>query len=299
MLGIAVLRFGDNRIRVRARLTDSVGIDGYSPPVSELNRRRFLASLAAATVGGVGLARYTLPAPTRQSSVPVAQVAVTSTSPADLLPPPPPGTRVRLPGDGLLYSLPGDGDLLALTVDDGVNSEVVRLYTQFAKDTGVRLTYFVNGVNDSWTENKDILRPLVDSGQIQLANHTWSHPDLTTISSSEVAQELSRNDKFLADTYGFDAKPFFRPPYGDYNPDVRAVAADLGYTATTLWNGSLADSKEITEDFIIQMADKYLTPQSIVIGHLNHLPVTHVYGALVDIIRARALRTVTLKDVFV
>ena len=46
------------------------------------------------------------------------------------------------------------------------------------------------------------------------------------------------------------------------------------------------------------MADKYFTPQSIVIGHLNHLPVTHVYGPLVDLIRSRALRTVTLNDVF-
>lgn len=220
-----------------------------------------------------------------------------STTP-DLLPPPPAANRVALPGDGMLSSLPGEGDLLALTVDDGVNSEVVRAYTQFAKDTGVRLTYFVNGVNDSWTENAELLRPLVESGQIQLANHTWAHPDLTTLSDAEVAEQLTRNGKFLADTYGVDDRPFFRPPYGNHNPQVRAVAADLGYAVTTLWNGSLADSKEVTEEFIRQMADKYFTPQSIVIGHLNHMPVTHVYGTLVDIIRARALRTVTLKDVF-
>jgi hypothetical protein len=35
-----------------------------------------------------------------------------------------------------------------------------------------------------------------------------------------------------------------------------------------------------------------------VIGHLNHPPITHVYGQLVDIIRSRKLRTVTLNDVF-
>jgi hypothetical protein len=46
------------------------------------------------------------------------------------------------------------------------------------------------------------------------------------------------------------------------------------------------------------MADEYFTPQAIVIGHLNHLPVTHVYSELVEIIRARKLRTVTLDDVF-
>ena len=34
-------------------------------------------------------------------------------------------------------------DLLALTLNDGVNTDLVRRYTQFAKDTGVRLTYLV------------------------------------------------------------------------------------------------------------------------------------------------------------
>jgi hypothetical protein len=60
----------------------------------------------------------------------------------------------------------------------------------------------------------------------------------------------------------------------------------------------LSDSTLITEEYILKMADEYFTPQSIVIGHLNHLPVTHVYPQLIDIIRDRNLRTVTLNDVF-
>jgi hypothetical protein len=35
-----------------------------------------------------------------------------------------------------------------------------------------------------------------------------------------------------------------------------------------------------------------------VIGHLNYMPVTNVYGQLVDVVRSRNLRTVTLDDVF-
>jgi peptidoglycan-N-acetylglucosamine deacetylase len=275
--------------------------------VSDHSRRWFLAALAAATVAGSGAARYMLgpaaqptaePVAPTYTRVPVAPVGATAPAPVNSVLPPPGGPRVALPGGGILSSLPGNEDLLALTVDDGVNTEVVRLYTQFAKDTGVRLTYFVNGVNRSWTDNLDLLRPLVASGQIQLGNHTWSHPDLTTVSTSQVAEQITRNDRFLANTYGVDAKPFFRPPYGRHNAAVRATAADLGYTATTMWNGSLSDSTVITEDYIAAMADKYFTPQAIVIGHLNHLPVTHVYGRLVDVIRARQLRTVTLNDVF-
>ncbi|MDD4868055.1 MAG: polysaccharide deacetylase family protein, partial [Mycobacterium sp.] len=254
-----------------------------------MNRRRFLGSLAASVVAGVGAARLVIdPQPRTFAQTPVAAVATWGpTAPAPVLPPPPPSARIALPGGGALTTIPGHGDLLALTVDDGVNGEVVRAYTQFAKDTGVRLTFFVNGVYDSWTENAAALRPLVDSGQIQLANHTWSHPDLTTLPGDQIAKQLNRNDAFLKNTYGIGAKPYWRPPYAKHNAAVDTVAADLGYTVPTLWSGSLSDSTLITEDYIVQMADRYFTPQSIVIGHLNHLPVTHVYPQLVDIIRAR------------
>jgi peptidoglycan-N-acetylglucosamine deacetylase len=206
--------------------------------------------------------------------------------------------RIPLPGSGTLTRLPGSGDLLALTVDDGVNTDVVRAYIQFASDTGIRLTFFVNGTYRSWIDNVERLRPLVDSGQIQLGNHTWSHPDLTTLSKSRIREELRRNDRFLQSTYGIDAAPYYRPPYGKHNAVVDTVAADLGYTVPTLWSGSLADSTPITEEYIVQMARRYFTPQTIVIGHLNHLPVTHVYSQLAEIIRDRNLRTVTLNDVF-
>jgi peptidoglycan-N-acetylglucosamine deacetylase len=219
--------------------------------------------------------------------------------PHALLSQPAPIARVPLPGGGVLNKLPGDGNLLALTLDDGVNADVVRFYTQFAKDTGVRLTYFVNGIYRSWTDNLALLRPLVDSGQIQLGNHTWSHPNLTRVPKSRVAQEISQNDGFLRNTFGVAAGPYLRPPYGKHNATVDAVAADLGYTAITLWSGSLSDSTVVTEDYIVQMARRYFTGQAIVLGHLNHLPVTHVYGQLCDVIRARNLRTVTLNDVFV
>lgn len=292
-----LLRNGHNPRTARCRRRVAAAPAANLTDVSDLDRRRFLASLAAATVAGVGLAHATIDtkSPRKASLETVPAAAEVNT---DLLPPPPASARVALPGDGILHRLPGEGDLLALTVDDGVNSDVVRLYTEFARDTGIRLSYFVNGVNDSWTDNLALLRPLVESGQIQLANHTWSHPDLTSLPDSEIADQLMRNDRFMANAYGVDAKPFFRPPYGNHDEAVREVAADLGYTTTTLWSGSLSDSTPITEDYITQMAEEYFQPQSIVIGHLNHMPVTHVYGTLIDIIKARNLRTVTLDDVF-
>lgn len=255
----------------------------------------------AATVGATGLSCYTAGGPA--DAVARGDVSGSAPTPGSPSVPPlftasDPGSRVALPGGDVLKKIPGNGNLLAWTVDDGASTDVVRLYTQFAKDTGVRLTYFVTGSYHSWTDNADLLRPLVDSGQIQLANHTWTHPDLTQLSASRIADELTRTDAFLRNTYGVDGTPYLRPPYGHHNAVVDKVANDLGYHATTLWSGDLQDSALVPEDHIVRMAYQAFISQNIVIGHLNHPPITHVYGQLVDIIRSRKLRTVTLNDVF-
>jgi peptidoglycan-N-acetylglucosamine deacetylase len=270
--------------------------------MSELNRRRFLSALAATTLAGVGLARCavdlparTMAAPARGPGAPRAAQSANSL----VLPPPAPSSRIPLPGGGALFSLPGDGDLLAMTVDDGVNTDVVRMYTQFAKDTGVRLTFFVTGAYRSWTENRNALRPLVDSGQIQLGNHTWRHPYLTKISKDQIVDEIKRCHQFLTTNYGVDARPFYRPPYGSHDAIVDSVIGDLGYTVPTMWSGTFGDENVITKDTLVKNANHYLKPQNMVIGHLNHPAVTHCYPELVDLIRSRNLRTVTLNDVFV
>jgi hypothetical protein len=162
----------------------------------------------------------------------------------------------------VLSVLPGQRDLLALTVDDGVNSDVVRLYTEFAKGTGVRLTFFVNGTYRSWSDNAPLLRPRVESGQIQLGNHTYSHPDLTTLGPARIAAQRRVFDEDLRDRRApLPTAPLRQTQFG-------CVAADLGYTVTTLWSGSLADSTLITEDYIVKMAQTHFRPQNIVIGHL-------------------------------
>ncbi|OBH26809.1 polysaccharide deacetylase [Mycobacterium sp. E342] len=259
-----------------------------------MDRRRFLVALAAAVAVTTGGPDAAVVRAEGGGAAPLPRAPVGPPLP----PPPDPRSRVALPGGGVLKRLPGNDDLLAWTVDDGANTDVVRLYTQFAKDTGVRLTYFVTGGYRSWTDNAGLLRPLVESGQIQLANHTWTHPDLTKLSKGQIADELTRTDALLRNTYGVDAAPYLRPPYGHHNTAVAAVAADLGYRVTTLWSGDLRDSAPVSEDQIVRMAYQSFLPQNIVIGHLNHPPVTHVYARLVDIIRSRGLRTVTLDDVF-
>jgi peptidoglycan/xylan/chitin deacetylase (PgdA/CDA1 family) len=267
-----------------------------------MDRRLFMTMLAAATAtAATACTKASATGPDLASINHAKAVPPPGRPPAPTTPiaaAPAPIARVRLPGGAVLTRLPGAGELLALTVDDGADANVVGAYAAFARDTGIRLTFFVTGGFPGWTEHAAVLRPLVDSGQVQLGNHTWTHPWLTRLSPAGVAEELNRNKAFLRNTFGVDGTPFYRPPYGAHNETVRRVAGDLGYRATTMWYGSLADSGLVKEQFIVHMAKQYFNPQAIVIGHANHPPVTRVYPQLVELIRSRNLRTVTLNDVF-
>ncbi len=197
-----------------------------------------------------------------------------------------------------LSRLPGDGNQLALTVDDGTNTEVVAAFAQFCRDSGTRLTFFANGVNKSWSVNAPALRPMVDSGQILVGNHTWSHPDITHLGLGAVADQIRRNKDFLHNTFGVDGTPYFRPPYGRHNNDTDRVAADLGYPTITMWSGTVGDSRVINETDLVTNAKQSFQPQQIVLAHANLPPITHCYAQLLDIIHSRNLHTVTLADVF-
>ncbi|MFQ6329571.1 MULTISPECIES: polysaccharide deacetylase family protein [unclassified Nocardia] len=257
-----------------------------------MDRRRLLSMLAAGTAVALTGGVVAEGAPIDSGSAGGGPIL----PPAPRLPPPPGGPKTPIPAS-TITALPGPGNTMALTVDDGASPDVVAAYIAFARDTGARFTFFVTAYYDSWNMHRNALRPLVESGQIQLANHTWDHPDLTKLSGSAVAAQLNQAKSYLHNNFGVDGTPYFRPPFGRHNGTVDRVAADLGYTVPTMWYGSLSDSGVITEDYLIECARKYFNPQTIVIGHANAPAVTHCYGQLVDIIKERNLALVTLNDV--
>jgi peptidoglycan-N-acetylglucosamine deacetylase len=231
-------------------------------------------------------------------SIAMAVLAAASAAPAAAEPLRPMGSRPAGAPYGLLTRLPPLGRRVAITVDDGVSTEVVASFIEFCRDTGTRLTFFVNGVNPSWTANAPALRPMVESGQIQLGNHTWSHPYLTRIGERDIADQITRNARFLGDTYGVDGTPYFRPPFGRHTVASDRIATDLGYRTITTWSEQVGDFTPLTERELVDGAAKAFQPGNIVLAHANLPTITRCYARLVDLIAERGLQTVTLDDVF-
>ncbi len=199
---------------------------------------------------------------------------------------------------GSLWKLPAHSGSIALTVDDGVSYDTVSRYVDFAAKYGRRLTFFVTSRYSTWTKVQHKLQPFVASGQIQLGNHTVSHPNLNTLSAGKIHQELNGCQKFIHDHYGVEAQPYFRPPYGYINEYVIKAAADVGFTKPVLWLGSFGDSTPISASDLLKLANTWLTEDRIVIGHANNTTITRLFPQIEAILAKRGLKTVTLKDVF-
>lgn len=189
---------------------------------------------------------------------------------------------------------------MAWTVDDGASEEAVRAYVNYAKAHARRLTFFVTGMYPVWPNIVDQLAPLVERGQIQLANHTMNHPSFTASSDGQIQEELMSTHQLMQSLYGVDMRPYYRPPYGHRDARTDAAAAAVGYTRPIMWFGTLGDAAQKSPAEVVALADQYFLPQRVVIGHFNFVGgVTEVFGKLDQILTSRNLQTVTLNDVFV
>lgn len=187
---------------------------------------------------------------------------------------------------------------IAWTVDDGSSPEGIKDYLDFMQEHDLRMTFFITSEYPGWISNRVQVQELVDSGNLQLANHTHFHPSLRTLSNSRIVEELTRCGKFIEDTYGVQSRPYFRPPYGNLDVRVESIASELGYTSPILWSGSLGDTARQRRQSMIQLGSKYLHDGNIVLDHFNSRTPKPVFDELFRQLELRRLQTVTLDDVF-
>jgi len=123
-----------------------------------------------------------------------------------------------------------DARLVALTFDDGPSWHTIRLLDELAA-RNVPATFYVLG---SQVERYPHLAQRIVNEGHEIANHTFSHPRLTTVNANTIRNELTRTSDIIFQTTG--VRPvLMRPPFGAHNQTVQNVAGELGYPIA-LWS---------------------------------------------------------------
>jgi peptidoglycan/xylan/chitin deacetylase (PgdA/CDA1 family) len=144
---------------------------------------------------------------------------------------------VRLPSKPLARSVDcGKVACLALTFDDGPNPISTPQVLDVLEREHVPATFFVVGSRVAGQEH--ILRRMFYDGD-EIGNHSWSHPDLTTLTNDQILQQVNRTQAAVIGA-GLPAPVLFRPPYGAVNATVKSAVP----MTLAMWNVDPLDWKE-------------------------------------------------------
>ena len=128
-------------------------------------------------------------------------------------------------------------------------------------------TFFV--VGNFLSDQPDLVKRMAAEGHI-VGNHTWSHPDMSKISTQEAfSEELNRVSTLYQETTGQEMVKFYRPPQGKYSTQNLQMAKDLGYQ-TFFWSLAYVDwyqDQQPTHEEAFKKLTGRIHPGAIVLLH--------------------------------
>jgi peptidoglycan/xylan/chitin deacetylase (PgdA/CDA1 family) len=123
-----------------------------------------------------------------------------------------------------------------LTFDDGPHPEYTDRVLDVLQLYGIKATFFVLGASvDRY--GTAILKRMGTEGH-SIGNHAYSHTDLTSLTESEVRDEIKSTEELIG--HLVNAEKLFRPPYGATSRMVDGVVRKLNYRKV-LWNVDTRD----------------------------------------------------------
>jgi peptidoglycan/xylan/chitin deacetylase (PgdA/CDA1 family) len=162
---------------------------------------------------------------------------------------------------------PGVGKKLVLTYDDGPNDpHTLRLLDVLAKHD-VKATFFMIGRHVR--SRPTIVQRIATEGH-EIANHTFSHPNLALCGHSRIQEEITDCEAALHDAgvklTEVNGRKLFRPPFGARRPGALRIARDMGYEPI-MWSVWCFDWRRTTTDKVEQHAVKSIRGGDVILLH--------------------------------
>jgi peptidoglycan/xylan/chitin deacetylase (PgdA/CDA1 family) len=197
------------------------------------------------------------------------------------------------------YSEVASGDpatgVVALTFDAGTQSAgAAAQLLDTMRERGVRVTFFLSG---HWVDhNPELAQQMLADGH-EIANHSYSHPDLTRLSDNQIVYELDYTDQVVSDVMGTHTRPYFRPPFGARNRRVLDVAAASGFRSI-YWSLDSGDwLPRATAAAVAGKILRYAGPGDIIVAHVGAQACADALPVILDEFSQRGWRVGTVSEV--
>ena len=185
-----------------------------------------------------------------------------------------------------------DGPYIALTFDDGPSATLTPKLLNMLAAHHLKATFFVVGQNAA--DHPDILKRAVREGH-EIANHSWSHPNLGKMSDEGVRRELQKTDEAIVAAIG-KRPTLMRPPYGSITTKQKHwIHDEFGYRII-IWDVDPLDWKRPGPAVVASRIMKETHPGSIVLAHDIHPPTIEAMVSVFDQLDKKGLKSVTVSE---
>lgn len=182
---------------------------------------------------------------------------------------------------------------VAITYDDGPVPGTTEQLLDTLKRKNVHATFFMVGQNaDAYPQ---LVRRVRDEGHT-IGNHSYSHPDLAHQADGAIAAQFDDTSAALERAAGVHPV-WARPPYGSYDGRVAAAVGARGMSLA-VWSVDTADWQHRNTATTCSRAVEGAHEGSIILMHDIHQPTVDAAECVIDGLRAKGLRPVSLEEMF-
>src|SRR3954447_1156636 len=163
--------------------------------------------------------------------------------------------------------------LIALTFDAGADRGYADQILNILAANGISASF---GITGTWARaNPDLVYRMGAEGH-HVINHTLTHRSFTGLSDGlgglspdERVAELEQADAIIAPLLGHSTRPWFRPPYGEYDAAALEQIAAAGYSYNIMWTIDTQGWNGATVPEILDRTVRGAAPGAIVLMHVG------------------------------
>ena len=190
-----------------------------------------------------------------------------------------------------IYSVDTDEKKVAITFDSAWGADKTQSILDTLEDYNCKATFFLVGF---WVEDyPEQAKAIAESG-CEIGTHSNTHADFTTLSKSQMEQELTTSMEIIQKTCGV-TPTLFRSPYGAYNNTSIEVAESLGLT-TIQWDVDSLDWKGLSAMEICTRILDRVQNGSIILNHNNADYVLDALPLVLDRLIKKGYTITTVSD---
>jgi probable sporulation protein (polysaccharide deacetylase family) len=166
-----------------------------------------------------------------------------------------------LPPEAIYRGHP-DKPMVAFIINVAWGNEYIPDMLEVLKKHKVKATFFLEG---RWAkENPDLAKMIADAG-FEVGNHSYSHPDMKTLSNERIREQLVKTNEIIEATTGVQPT-LFAPPSGSYRHDVVEIASQLKME-TIMWSVDTIDWQRPEPHVLIQRVMNKIHPGAMILMH--------------------------------